>query len=45
MDKTSLETNIVFYIASVYRKEPSPDGHEETVNGGLVGFFSLEMSA
>ncbi|MDE0694769.1 MAG: replicative DNA helicase, partial [Boseongicola sp.] len=45
MGKTSLATNIAFNIASTYRKEPSPDGHEEAVSGGVVGFFSLEMSA
>ena len=45
MGKTSLATNIAFNIASAYRREPSPDGNEETVNGGVVGFFSLEMSA
>ena len=25
--------------------EVRPDGHMATVNGGIVGFFSLEMSA
>ena len=45
MGKTSLATNIAFNVASAYRREPSPDGNEETVNGGVVGFFSLEMSA
>src|SRR3954464_1928067 len=27
------------------RGEPPPDGHIATVDGGIVGFFSLEMSA
>ncbi len=45
MGKTSLATNIAFSIASAYRREASPEGREETVDGGVVGFFSLEMSA
>jgi replicative DNA helicase len=45
MGKTSLVTNIGFNIAKAYRGEKRPDGTIETVNGGIVGFFSLEMSA
>ena len=45
MGKTSLATNIAFNIAKAYRSETRPDGSLETVNGGIVGFFSLEMSA
>ena len=45
MGKTSLATNIAFSIASAYRRESSPEGREETACGGVVGFFSLEMSA
>ncbi|MGP9819131.1 replicative DNA helicase [Salinarimonas sp. NSM] len=45
MGKTSLVTNIGFNIAKVYRNEKRQDGTLETVNGGIVGFFSLEMSA
>jgi len=45
MGKTSLVTNIGFNIAKAYRGEKRPDGTIETVNGGVVGFFSLEMSA
>ncbi len=45
MGKTSLATNIAFNIAKAYRSETTPDGTLETVNGGIVGFFSLEMSA
>ena len=45
MGKTSLATNIAFNIAKAYRSETRPDGTLETVNGGIVGFFSLEMSA
>ncbi|WP_262267811.1 MULTISPECIES: replicative DNA helicase [Microvirga] len=45
MGKTSLVTNIAFNIAKAYRAEKQQDGHLKTVNGGIVGFFSLEMSA
>ena len=33
------------YVASNWRGEITPDGHRKTVDGGQVGFFSLEMSA
>ncbi len=45
MGKTSLATNIAFNIANAYESEKQPDGSLKTVNGGIVGFFSLEMSA
>jgi replicative DNA helicase len=45
MGKTSLATNIAFNIAKAYRRGRRPDGSEGAVNGGVVGFFSLEMSA
>lgn len=45
MGKTSLATNIAFNVAKAYRKGPRPDGSEGAVDGGVVGFFSLEMSA
>jgi replicative DNA helicase len=45
MGKTALATNIAFNIAKSYRGEKQPDGSVKTVNGGIVGFFSLEMSA
>jgi replicative DNA helicase len=45
MGKTSLATNIAFNIAKAYRKGARPDGTEGAVDGGVVGFFSLEMSA
>ncbi|MDQ0469056.1 replicative DNA helicase [Labrys wisconsinensis] len=44
MGKTSLVTNIAFNIAKTYRYEVQPDGAHKTVDGGSVGFFSLEMS-
>ena len=45
MGKTSLVTNIAFNIAKAYKRGALPDGSEGAVNGGVVGFFSLEMSA
>ena len=45
MGKTSLATNIAFNIAKCYKKGLTSDGHEGAVDGGVVGFFSLEMSA
>jgi replicative DNA helicase len=45
MGKTSLATNIAFHIARTYRRGRRPDGTEGAVEGGVVGFFSLEMSA
>jgi replicative DNA helicase len=45
MGKTALATNIAFNIAKAYEGEKQPDGAIKTLNGGIVGFFSLEMSA
>ena len=45
MGKTALATNIAFNIAKAYEFSVRPDGAHETTNGGIVGFFSLEMSA
>ena len=45
MGKTSLATNIAFHVAKHYRYETLPDGAHKTIDGGSVGFFSLEMSA
>ena len=45
MGKTSLATNIAFNIAKKYKKGALPDGSVGTVEGGVVGFYSLEMSA
>ncbi|MEI4232427.1 replicative DNA helicase [Roseovarius sp. D22-M7] len=45
MGKTSLATNIAFNIARSYRRGVRADGTEGAVDGGVVGFFSLEMSA
>jgi replicative DNA helicase len=45
MGKSSLATNIAFDVARHYAWEPQPDGGKKTVNGGVVAFFSLEMSS
>lgn len=45
MGKTALATNIAFNIARNYAWEPQPDGSRKTVRGGVVAFYSLEMSA
>jgi len=45
MGKTSLATNIAFNIAKAYRRGPLDGGGEGSIEGGVVGFFSLEMSA
>ncbi len=46
MGKTALATNIAYNVAKAFALgDVRPDGSRETVNGGVVGFFSLEMSA
>src|ERR1700751_5081406 len=45
MGKTALATNIAYNVARAYRGELQADGTNKTVNGGVVGFFSCEMSA
>jgi len=45
MGKTSLATNIAYNVAKAYKKGKLADGSEGSVDGGVVGFFSLEMSA
>ena len=45
MGKTALATNIAYNVARAWAGEVRPDGRTATVNGGMVGFFSLEMSA
>ncbi len=45
MGKTALATNVAYNVAVEYRGKPGADGGIETVTGGIVGFFSLEMSA
>jgi replicative DNA helicase len=45
MGKSSLATNIGYNVAKAWRGEVRADGHITSVNGGIVGMFSLEMSA
>src|SRR5882757_2059397 len=45
MGKTALATNISYNIAKAHRAEVQADGTMKSVNGGVVGFFSCEMSA
>ncbi|TNF23025.1 MAG: replicative DNA helicase [Rhodobacteraceae bacterium] len=45
MGKTSLATNIAFNVAKAYKRGTRHDGSEGAIEGGVVGFFSLEMSA
>jgi len=45
MGKTSLATNIAFNVAKTYKKGKLPNGQDGTTDGGVVGFYSLEMSA
>ena len=42
MGKTALATNIAYHVAQTYRRDP---GSEAALDGAVVGFFSLEMSA
>ena len=42
MGKTALATNIAYHVAQTYRRDPDS---EVAVDGAVVGFFSLEMSA
>ncbi|MDQ7071589.1 MAG: replicative DNA helicase [Rhodobacterales bacterium] len=45
MGKTSLATNIAFNIVKAFKRGTKDDGTEGAIDGGVVGFFSLEMSA
>ena len=45
MGKTSLATNVAFNIARAYKKGITSSGEDGAVDGGVVWFFSLEMSA
>src|SRR5262245_21140582 len=44
MGKTSLATNIAYNVAQAYKGELAADGTMKTINGGVVGFYSCEMS-
>ncbi|MFQ8430324.1 replicative DNA helicase [Amaricoccus sp. W119] len=45
MGKTALATNIAYNIARNYKRGIRPDGSEGAIEGGVVGFYSLEMSS
>src|ERR1700678_1108435 len=45
MGKSALATNIAFNVAKAYQGRTRADGAVEAANGGVVGFFALEMSA
>ncbi|MEX1251614.1 MAG: replicative DNA helicase [Hyphomonas sp.] len=45
MGKTSLATNIAYNVAKAYKYETQEDGSHKTLDGGIVAFFSLEMSS
>ena len=45
MGKTALATNIAFHVARNHAYEIEPDGTKKTTSGGVVAFYSLEMSA
>ncbi len=45
MGKTSLATNIAYQVAKSYRSEHQSDGTVKVLDGGVVAFFSLEMSS
>ena len=45
MGKTALATNIAFNAAYDYKVETNENGDEKILDGAVVGFFSLEMSA
>jgi replicative DNA helicase len=45
MGKTALATNVAYNVARAYEGRTRADGSVEAINGGVVGFFSLEMSA
>jgi replicative DNA helicase len=45
MGKTALATNIAFNVAADFRQEIDASGNKVTTDGGVVAFFSLEMSA
>lgn len=45
MGKTALATNIAYHIARTWTGKAHGDGRVDTLTGGRVGFFSLEMSA
>ncbi len=45
MGKTALATNIAYNVARAYKAGKAENGERVAEDGGMVGFFSLEMSA
>ena len=45
MGKTALGTNIAFNAAKKFKEKEDEFGNKKIIDGGKVGFFSLEMSA
>ncbi|MEE8139427.1 MAG: replicative DNA helicase [Alphaproteobacteria bacterium] len=45
MGKTALATNIAYHAARACRREIDDQGRQQVVDGAVVGYFSLEMSA
>jgi replicative DNA helicase len=45
MGKTALATNIAYHVARNYKAEYQADGSNKVMDGGVVAFFSLEMSS
>lgn len=45
MGKTALATNIAYHVARNYKAEYQTDGSNKVMDGGVVAFFSLEMSS
>ena len=45
MGKTALGTNIAFNAAKKFKEQEDEFGNKKIIDGGKVGFFSLEMSA
>ena len=45
MGKTALATNIAFNVVKAYRRDTDAPSSAAPDDGGVVGFFSLEMSA
>ena len=45
MGKSALAANIAFNVARTYAYDILPDGSRKTSSGGVVAFYSLEMSA
>jgi replicative DNA helicase len=45
MGKSALATNISYHVARNYKAEHQADGSVKVLDGGVVGLFSLEMSA